>query len=185
MNKVIYSSDENALEKLRQRLQTQKEKHEEMKRQNKYFREHCTMKDYPGMKDDTAAIIDDAIEHGYSWCKAPYPQYAIQNSNQRIKATEMRIKELEQEQSREEAEYDTEGLGFEVVENKDISRLQIIYGHRVDGDTYKSLRQYGFVFSHTNNAFQRQLNERARWAAGRFIAEQRALQKERVTGAEM
>ncbi len=102
----------------------------------------------------------------------------MQNSNQEIRRTKQRIKQLEAEQSRGESTYDTDGLGFEVVENQDIKRLQIIYegGGRVDNATYKELRSLGFVYSKTNQAFQRQLNENARWAANRFIKGQRALQ---------
>ena len=76
---------------------------------------------------------------------------------------------------RTEEVYDTDGLGFEVVENKDISRLQIIFpgDGKVDNQTYNDLRHSGFVYSRTNRAFQRQLNEHARWAAQNFIKEQR------------
>lgn len=177
MSKVIYSTDENALEQLRARLESEKAKYEEMKAENKYFRKNCTMKGYPGMKDEDAARIDEAISNAYSWCKAPYPQYCMQNMSQKIRATEQRIKALEREETRTEEVYNTDGLGFEVVENKEISRLQIIFpgDGRVDDKTYADLRHKGFVYSRTNRAFQRQLNENARWIAKYFIKEQRAM----------
>lgn len=177
MSKVIYSTDENALEQLKARLEKQKADYEEMKNKNKYFRKNCTMKGYPGIKDEDAARIDEAISKAYSWCKAPYPQYSMQNMSQRIRATEQRIKALEREESRTEEVYNTEGLGFDVVEDKDIARLQIIFpgDGRVDDKTYADLRHKGFVYSRTNRAFQRQLNEHARWAAQNFIKERRAM----------
>lgn len=175
MSKVIYSTDADALEQLKARLEKQKSDYEEMKNKNKYFRKNCTMKGYPGMKDEDAAKIDEAISNAYSWCKAPYPQYRMQNMSQKIRATEQRIKALEREGTRKEEVYDTEGLGFEVVEDRDISRLQIIFpgDGKVDKQTYNVLRHSGFVYSRTNRAFQRQLNEHARWAAQRFIKERR------------
>lgn len=175
MSKVIYSTDADALEQLKARLEKQKSVYEGMKNKNKYFRKNCTMKGYPGMKDEDAARIDEAISNAYSWCKAPYPQYSMQSMSQKIRATEQRIKALEQEETRTEEVYDTDGLGFEVVENKDISRLQIIFpgDGKVDNQTYNDLRHSGFVYSRTNRAFQRQLNEHARWAAQNFIKEQR------------
>lgn len=108
------------------------------------------------MKDEDAARIDEAISNAYSWCKAPYPQYSMQSMSQKIRATEQRIKALEQEETRTEEVYDTDGLGFEVVENKDISRLQIIFpgDGKVDNQTYNDLRHSGFVYSRTNRAFQ-------------------------------
>lgn len=181
MNKPIYATDENALEQLRARLAEQKSTHEEMKRKNQYYRKNGTMKGYPDMVDEEAERIDKRIDGDYSWCKAPYPQYILQNSNQQMKATEARIKQLEAEEKRaesgEETDYKTDGLGFEVHENRDIGRLQIFFpnGGRVDKATYESLRKRGFVFSRTNEAFQRQLNENSRWAAKRFVEEQRAL----------
>lgn len=185
MSKTIYSTDDNALEQLRERLEKQKAHHEEMKKRNQYFRKNCTMVGYPDLEEKEAQRIDEEIRNGYSWEKAPHPAWELQNSNQRIKATEQRIKQLEAEQNREETEYNTEGLGFEVVENKDEKRLQIIYpGGRVDDETYKSLRGWGFVFSRTNQAFQRQINDNSRWAAKRFIEEQRSLQKTAVVPDE-
>lgn len=184
MNKVIYSTDDNALEKLRERLAKQKADHEEMKRKNQYYRQNGTMKGYPGMTDEITEKIDRWIEQDYSWCKAPYPKYIIQNSNQKIKATESRIKQLEAEAKRvergEETDYQTEGLGFEIKENREIGRLQVFFpnGGRVEKPIYESLRRLGFVFSRTNEAFQRQLNENARWAAKQFVKQQRNLQKE-------
>lgn len=93
---------------------------------------------------------------------------------------------MKREQTREETEYDTDGLGFDVVENKEIARLQIIYpgGGRVDNETYKRLRENGFVFSRTNGAFQRQLNENSRYAVRRFIQSQRNIVEQMSTKKE-
>ena len=177
MNKIIRSTDDNALEQLKERLENQKAAHEEMKKQNAYFRKNCTMVGYPGLSEEKAKSIDSDIQSDYSWNKQPYPAWAIQNSNQEMRRTQQRIKELEAEKNREEEIYDTNGLGFAVVENQELKRLQIIFeGGRVDNATYQTLRHNGFVFSRTNQAFQRQLNENARWAANYFIKQRRALQ---------
>lgn len=164
MNKTIYSTDADALEKLKERLEEQEKKYAEMKKLNKYFRENCTVKGYPGIDDEKAAKIDERIFNAYSWCKAPYPQYEMQSMSQKIRATKER----------------------NVVENKEIARLQIIYpgGGRVDNETYKRLRENGFVFSRTNGAFQRQLNENSRYAVRRFIQSQRNVVEQMSTRKE-
>lgn len=181
MNKIIRATDDNALEALKERLAQQQATHEEMKKQNEYFRKNCTMVGYADMKEETAKKMDAEIERSYSWEKQPHPTWELQNSNQEMRRTKQRIKQLEQEQSRGETTYDTKGLAFEVVENKAEKRLQIIFSDapdgRVDDKTYQSLRHKGFVFSRTNQAFQRQINDNSRWAAERFIEEQRALQQ--------
>lgn len=178
MSKIIKSTDDNALEALKERLVKQEADHEEMKKRNEYFRKKGTMVGYPDMPEEKAKKLDKNIAGRYSWERQPHPTWQLQNSNQEIRRTKQRIKQLEAENSREEATYNTDGLGFDVVENQAIKRLQIIFegGGRVDNATYQKLRHLGFVFSKTNQAFQRQLNENARWAANRFIDDQRALQ---------
>lgn len=84
MNKTIYSTDADALEKLEARLEEQEKKYAEMKKLNKYFRENCTVKGYPGIDDEKAAKIDERISNAYSWCKAPYPQYEMQSMSQKF-----------------------------------------------------------------------------------------------------
>ena len=63
MNKTIYSTDADALEKLEARLEEQEKKYAEMKKLNKYFRENCTVKGYPGIDDEKAAKIDERISN--------------------------------------------------------------------------------------------------------------------------
>ena len=74
MNKTIYSTDADALEKLEARLEEQEKKYAEMKTLNKNFREKCTVKGYTGIDDEKAAKIDELISHAYSWCKDTSPQ---------------------------------------------------------------------------------------------------------------
>lgn len=182
MTEPIKSTDKDALEKLRAKLAALEANQEEMKKQNKYFRANCTMKGFPEMSDEDATKIDERISSDYSWNKAPAPSWYLQNCSQEIRRVKERIKAIEAEQACRESEntpaYDTDGLGFEVVENEEIERLQIVYsGGRVDNATYRSLRSHGFVFSRTNNAFQRQLNQSARRSAQWFIQEQQELLK--------
>lgn len=103
MGKVIYSTDDNALEALKERLAKQEADHEEMKKQNEYFRKKGTMVGYPNMTEEKAQKINARIESGYSWEKQPHPAWQLQNSNQEIRRTKQRIKQLEAEQNREEA----------------------------------------------------------------------------------
>ena len=63
MNKTIYSTDADALEKLEARLEEQEKKYAEMKKLNKYIRENCTVKGYPGIEDEIPAKIDERISN--------------------------------------------------------------------------------------------------------------------------
>lgn len=85
-----------------------------------------------------------------------------------------------------ERETDEYNRGCLKVLTNYIARLQIIYpgGGRVDNETYKRLRENGFVFSRTNGAFQRQLNENSRYAVRRFIQSQRNIVEQMSTKKE-
>jgi hypothetical protein len=176
LSKIIRSTDENALEELKEKLAQMESAHKEMVARNKHYFKNGTMKGYGDFTDERAAKLDLAIQGTYE--KKPYASYQLQNSNQEIRRIEMRIKALEHEQNREAETYDTEKLGFEVVENKELQRLQIIFPDRTSREVHRELRGWGFVFSHTNGAYQRQLNANARWAAKRFISNQQANQKQ-------
>ena len=84
MGKVIYSTDDNALEALKERLAKQEADHEEMKKRNEYFRKKGTMVGYPDMLEEKAKRLDEKIAGGYSWEKQPHPAWQLQNSNQEI-----------------------------------------------------------------------------------------------------
>jgi len=176
LSKIIRSTDENAMEELKAKLERLETTHKEMVARNKYYLKNGTMKGYPDMTEERAMKMNEAIQGTYE--KKPYASWQLQNSNQEIRRIKMRIKALEHEQNREEETYDTEKLGFEVVENKELQRLQIIFPDRTLIETHRELRGLGFVFSRTNGAYQRQLNANARWAAKRFISNQEANQKQ-------
>lgn len=142
MSKIIKSTDDNALEALKERLVKQEADHDEMKKRNEYFRKKGTMVGYPDMPEEKAKKLDENIAGRYSWERQPHPTWQLQNSNQEIRRTKQRIKQLEAENSREEATYNTDGLGFDVVENQAIKRLQIIFegGGRVDKEYREKLQ---------------------------------------------
>ncbi|MDR1209975.1 MAG: hypothetical protein LBK41_06655, partial [Clostridiales bacterium] len=52
--------------------------------------------------------------------------------------------------------------------NTELNRLQLFFDERTDKDKHSTLRHAGFVYSHTNGAYQRQLNDNAIYAAGRL-----------------
>ena len=62
MSKIIRSTDDNALEALKERFERQKAEHEEMKKQNAYFRKNCTMVGYADWSEDEAKLLDEKIQ---------------------------------------------------------------------------------------------------------------------------
>lgn len=63
-----------------------------------------------------------------------------------------------------------EAAAFEVRENADIARLQLIFPRKPDADTRALLKSNGFRWSPRETAWQRHLNEAGRWAAKSVMA---------------
>lgn len=134
---------------------------ETMKAVNAYWRKAGTCVGAPGITEAQAKKLDEKIATTrYSWEKQPFSTYDLTNNNSKIKRLESKVKEA--------------GKGFERWEfhggrteaNTEINRLQLFFDERTSKETHNALRHAGFVFSHTNGAYQRQLNSNAIYAAG-------------------
>lgn len=171
---VIKSSDADALEQLRAKLAEAEALQAEMKAANAYYRKHKTMKGYKDYSDETAARLDESIKR--SWYGVPFASFELTNNNAKIRSTKARIAELERlKSSAETQEESAEGkytdAPFEVVENAEIMRLQLIFDGKPDAETREILKKNGFRWSPTNGAWQRQLTDNAKYALERIIKE--------------
>lgn len=99
----------------------------------------------------------------FPYYKAPVPGYALSNLGGNIK----RVRERIAEQQAKDAEVHTErdaGI-FTVIEDPSINRIQIVFPSKPDKDTCRTMRRWGWVFSRTNVAWQRHLNNAGRASA--------------------
>ena len=62
MSKIIRSTDENALEELKAKLERLETTHQEMVARNKYYLKNKTMKGYGDFTDYRAAKMDASIQ---------------------------------------------------------------------------------------------------------------------------
>ena len=166
-NKMIYSNDALALEKLENKLKDLEEAHAEAKARNAYYRKNGTMKGYEGMSDEEAASFDKGIEKAYSWDKQPYPAYVLQSNNAEIKRIKNRIAEITRlkENAAKPAEDKYPHVdGVEVVENAEAMRVQLIFAGKPDEETRALLKANGFRWSPSFGAWQRQLTSNGIYA---------------------
>ena len=150
----ISSDDADAIERLEAKLATLKERHEEMKRANKYRREHGSWDGYDGPLQDK--ICYDGPEF--------YQYFNLPNSLAEIHRVDQRIKFLKRQA---EMEYGG-GWNFDggvVKANKEDNRLQIFFDSIPSEQTRAELRQRGFRWSPRNRAWQRMLTPDAIYAA--------------------
>lgn len=145
---IIKSSDKNALDKLRKKLEQEEKQHQEIKEYNKMARKEG---------------------------KEPYATYVLQNSNQRIKNIKDRIKHLEKLSQQETKE--TEINGIKIIDNVEANRLQIIFNDKPNEDIRKKLKSNGFRWSPSNNAWQRYRGSEAERKAKMIIESMELLNK--------
>ena len=165
-NTAISSDDPAALEKLRAKLAQLQEDQTFMKKVNAYYRKSGTMKGFEGISDEKAAEIDEAVKSDYSWITAPYAPYQLSNNNAEINRLKKRIESLERREETGFVGWKFEG--GEAVANQEENRLQLLFDEKPSEEQRSKLKSWGFRWSPSNKAWQRQLNSNAIYAAGQI-----------------
>lgn len=183
----IKATDDDAIPRLEAKIMRLSATQEKMKNANKIVRNR-TM--------ERADQITELVKLGLTTVEAEalfvpqfgngkgpigFASYALRNNNAAIKTAKDRLAALHREQAKREKQEETGALDddgnltrvygdWTYCENQTEERLQLIYAHgRTDKDTYSLLRRHGFVFSPTNKAFHRTLNELSRIRATSFL----------------
>ena len=166
-NNAISASDPQAIEKLTEKLGKCQALQESMKAVNAHWRRYGTCQGAPGLTDAQATAIDQRIANPrHPWEATPYSSYDLTNNNGEIKRLTGRIAELTRNQ--EVGFSGWEFAGGRAEANTEMNRLQLFFDQRPGAETHSALRHAGFVYSHTNSAYQRQLNASAIYAADRL-----------------
>jgi hypothetical protein len=166
-NHTISASDPQAVEKLTERLQSCEALQTTMKAVNAHWRKTGTCQGAPGISDEQAAKLDTKVRNAtVSWERQPFSSYNLTNNNAEIKRLKTRIAEITRNREVGFAGWEFDGGRAEA--NTALNRLQLIFDERPDKDQHSALRHAGFVYSHTNGAYQRQLNDSAIYAVGRL-----------------
>ena len=165
-NHAISSDDPQALEKLTAKLEKCQQDQERMKSINAYYRKNGTMQGYPGMTAEQADKIDRAVEESRSPEKRPFLSYQLSGNNADIRRYTQRIKQLTK--SRDIGYVGWNFDGGEAVANTDKNRLQLLFDEKPGAEQRTVLKQNGFHWSPTEQAWQRQLTDNAIYACNRI-----------------
>jgi hypothetical protein len=103
------------------------------------------------------------------WIEPPYPSYSLSNNSAVIRSTKARIEQLKRAAQVETKTIET-NVGVTVIENAEANRVQIIFPGKPDEATRTMLKSYGFKWAPSEGAWQRLLNNAARWAAQQVVA---------------
>ena len=165
-NNPIRSDDPKALEKLQEKLEACQALQSRMKEVNSYYRKNGTTRGCPAVSDAEADKLDARVKNGYSWENKPYPSYAMSNNSAEIRRLKQRIEQLTYNQ--EVGFVGWKFPGGEAVVNTDNNRLQLLFDEKPNAEKRTMLKQRGFHWSPSEQAWQRQLNENAIYAASRI-----------------
>lgn len=165
-NNAISSDDPEAVVKLKEKLEKRQDLQNHMKKVNAYYRKNGTMKGFEGISDEKAAKIDEDVKNSYSRINLPYAPYELSNNNAEINRLKKRIEDLESRAKTGFVGWQFEG--GKAVANQEENRLQLLFDEKPSEEQRSVLKYWGFRWAPSNQAWQRQLNSNAIYAAGQI-----------------
>ena len=159
---IIKSSDSDAIDKLKAKIEKAQELQATMKAVNAYYRKHGTLKGYGDGEYDNVTI-----DNMYG---VPFPPFRLQNNNAKIRTAKQRIKELEEAKASAHGEDIETGIeGLKVVENTEAMRIQLIFDDKPSAEVRDVLKSNGFRWSPRFSAWQRHLNSNGKYAVKKVL----------------
>lgn len=138
----IYSDDEDAPERLRDRIAKLQAKRDAMKASNAAYRKGpAAWAAHLGVSAEREAELRAAIKADYSWCQQPHPSYEMQNLGANIRRLEQRLNDVETRQQRTEA---AAAAGV-LIEGADY--VAVTFPEKPDRAILDALRAAGFRWS--------------------------------------
>ena len=159
----ISADDPNAVSKLESKLAKLEALQETMKAVNAYYRKHKTVDGCPHLTAEQIEKMKASMSGSWRATPKPFESYQLSNNNAEIRRLKERIATLTRQ--KEIGYVGWEFDGGKVEANAGDNRLQIFFDEKPDADTRGKLKEYGFRWSPSAGAWQRQLNDNAIRAA--------------------
>jgi hypothetical protein len=158
----ISSDDPEAIQKLQAKINAARDRQEKMKAANATWRK---------------AGKSSGRQADGSWVDPPFAAFQLQNNSANIKRMERRVAHIRAARAQaaavggEEKRTAYEGI-CDVIENFTENRLQIVFAGKPSSEVRADLKRNGFRWAPSQGAWQRQLNNGARYAAKQFLKSQ-------------
>lgn len=159
----ISADDPNAIAKLESKLAKREALQETMKAVNAYYRKHKTVDGCPHLTAAQIEAMKESLSSDWRANPKPFETYQLSNNNAEIRRLKERIATLTRQ--KEVGYVGWEFDGGKVEANAGDNRLQIFFDEKPDSDTRDKLKEYGFKWSPSAGAWQRQLTDNAIRAA--------------------
>lgn len=168
---IISSDDPEAITKLQAKIDSAEHNQSLMKQANAVLRKDLTEEQKVsallelGLSESAAREVLKPDTMG----RVGFPDYVLSNNNANIRRMKSRIEELKQKSSQETQE---QTIGTTIIkDNVEANRVQILFPDKPDESIRKTLRSNGFLWSPSNQAWQRKRSERALYLAKKILEE--------------
>ena len=166
-DRVISSSDPNALEKLTEKKEKYEQNQEIMKNVNAHWKRTGSCLGAPGITEAQATKIDDRIYNARNpWDRTPFSDYMLKNNYAEIRRLDKRIAEISRNKEVGFSGWQFDGGRVEV--NTELNRLQLFFNDKPSEGQRAQLKANGFKWAPSQGAWQRQLTDNAIYAASRL-----------------
>lgn len=162
-NYVIQSTDPKAVDMLKENLSHVKSNNEYMQKVNDHYKEHGTVVGCPGVDDETAEKLNDRVKDGQ---ETPYPGSFFKQNYETMRRLQSNIDRVQQK-----PETLFKGWQFEggkAVANLANNRLQLLFNEKPNEQQRNMLKQNGFKWAPTAEAWQRPLDHKTFAAADKI-----------------
>ena len=162
-NYVIQSTDPKAVDMLKENLLHVKSNNEYMQKVNDHYKEHGTVVGCLGVDDETAEKLNDRVKDGQ---ETPYPGSFFKQNYETVRRLQSNIDRVEQK-----PETLFKGWQFEggkAVANLANNRLQLLFNEKPNEQQRNMLKQNGFKWAPTAEAWQRPLDPKTFAAADKI-----------------
>lgn len=159
---MILLSDDDAVQKLQEKLDILVQKQEQIKSVNAYYRKHKSLEGCPSLTQEEVENIQLKMQSSWHYEDKPYLSRQLHNNNQTIHKTKERLAFLKAAKEKKPSEY--ERKYFKVVENTEIMILQLFFDGKPKAEIREVIKQNGFKWSPKNQCWQRQFTDNARYS---------------------
>lgn len=163
-NKIIFSDDPDATEKLADKLTRLEQRQALMVSANKLVRKN----DRDGLLN--AGFTDSQIEGLFKpdyMGRVGFPDYAIKNNSANIRRIKDRIKELEAKKNDSTSEHNINGV--KVIDNVEENRLQLYFPGKPAQNIITELKRSGFRWAPSLGCWQAYRSNNSAYAAKRIL----------------
>lgn len=154
-NNAIYTEDEDATERLEDKIKRLELLQQTMKDRNKIFKSKKLSDEEKVAKLLEMGMRESEIREMLAgdFCgRIGYANYLLTNNNAVIRNAKQRLEKVSALKGMEEKEYEVNGV--RVVENPTENRFQIFFGYKPSEEIRKRLKSAGFRWSPTNECWQ-------------------------------